>query len=757
MVRNYAITIGINKYYYVRSLSYAVRDADAMSQFFGSEMGFQKVYHFTDKSLPIPQDYGPDQDSRPTGSALRRFLRTRFDQPFLGDGDTLWFFFAGHGVRYEGRDYLMPIDTDLEDLKNSAIPIHYISERLRRSGADNIILLIDACRSYDGRRDGLGIGKEKQQGVITLFSCSPEESSYEIKELEQGAFTYTLLNSLRLQGEGNCATVERLYQRLRYYVPQLTRQYKQVVQTPYGIIEPLSKNHLILLPRQATLSDVETLKKDALTAEVQHKAKEAKQLWIRVLAVSPADPEAIEGIERLLEGVTRPAATSETLPIERKASPISPSPKVSSTIRTDTPYSPTHKKNESASSKKSTDVSQIQRTVSQGSLGSLVNAIKASIQLTSQSYSPLQWFGFVGTVFTIILLRLVIPSQKNFFEKDKSPSSQSSKPSDETSADFSPCTTVSTSTFGFDSISSLPFSSGIPKGKLVSPGSGSLMASISIPVQRNLLAQIIPQQPNGVPQVPVTPLYPSSDNVLQVPKVKISSTSDSSMACANKALKLAFEAKFLGAQVVITPENNGTDTVIQNILTGNADLAAIGRPLTEQEKSEGLIAVDVLREKIALFVSSENPFNESLSASQFGQIFRGEIIDWSEVGGLPGAIRFIDHPENSDTRKTLRAYPVFVVAPFSNGATVDSMRSDDIEAIISALGKDGISYAPVSQVIGNPSIRILAIHNTLPNDPRYPFSQPYSYVYAGEASPGVASFLRFATSEEGIRAIRGAE
>jgi uncharacterized caspase-like protein len=299
MARNWAITIGVNKYSYLRSLNHAVRDADAVSQFFMQEMAFHQIYHFTDESLPIPQDYGPDMESKPTGSTLRRFLRTRFEQPFLRDGDNLWFFFAGHGIRHEGRDYLMPIDGDPGDLQNSAIPIHHISECLRRSGADNIILLIDACRSYEGRRDGVGIGKEKQQGVITLFSCSPEESSYEIQELQQGAFTHVLLNSLRLQGEGNCATVERLYQRLRYYVPQLTRQYMRVDQTPYGVIEPLSKNHLILLPRQATLGDIEVLKKDALTAEIRRNAKAAKQLWIRVLAVSPADPEAIEGIERL--------------------------------------------------------------------------------------------------------------------------------------------------------------------------------------------------------------------------------------------------------------------------------------------------------------------------------------------------------------------------------------------------------------------------------------------------------------------------
>jgi len=223
----------------------------------------------------------------------------RFESPFLGDGDTLWFFFAGHGIRYEDRDYLMPLDGDPGDVSSTAIPLHYVTERLRRCGADTVILLIDACRSASGRRDGVGVGEEKQQGVIILFSCSPRESSYEIDELQQGAFTHVLLESLRLQGEENCATVERLYKRLRSSVPALNQRYQKPQQTPYGLIEPPTKYHLILLPQQATSSDILTLKNDAYRAESGQALAQAKQLWTRTLAIAGADAEAIEGIERL--------------------------------------------------------------------------------------------------------------------------------------------------------------------------------------------------------------------------------------------------------------------------------------------------------------------------------------------------------------------------------------------------------------------------------------------------------------------------
>ena len=150
MGTNWAITIGINRYSNLQALNYAKRDAEAMQTYLQEDLKCQKSYHFSDNSPPIPQDYGPDLNSQPTYATLRRFLRVRFEEPFLRSGDNLWFFFAGHGRRHEDRDYLMPIDADPGDVANTAIPLHYVTERLQRSGADNVIMLLDACRSGVG-------------------------------------------------------------------------------------------------------------------------------------------------------------------------------------------------------------------------------------------------------------------------------------------------------------------------------------------------------------------------------------------------------------------------------------------------------------------------------------------------------------------------------------------------------------------------------------------------------------------------------
>ena len=224
----------------------------------------------------------------------------------------------------------------------------------------------------------------------------------------------------------------------------------------------------------------------------------------------------------------------------------------------------------------------------------------------------------------------------------------------------------------------------------------------------------------------------------------------SSMTVINEALKKSFEEKFSGTTVNLAA--GGTDKALQSLLKGDIDLAAIGRPLTKEEKAEGLTETTLSREKVAIIVSPENPFKGDITFEQFAKIFRGEIKDWSELGGEPGSIRFVDRPDSSDTRISLSKYNVFLNAPFATGANATQESSDETAAVVKDLGKDGISYAIASQVLDQPNVKIIPMHKTLPDDPRYPFSQPRGYVYK-DANPAVLAFLGFATSPAGQAAI----
>ncbi|WP_434683698.1 GUN4 domain-containing protein [Pseudanabaena minima] len=325
MARNCAVIVGINDYDEISPLKYAKSDAERMRDFFMQDLGISQddLYFFTDDS---PRN-ALGRKTQPTYGTLKSFLGDRFADPFLSAGDTLWFYFSGHGMPCEGRDYLLPSDGNPRTMPALGIAISDVTERLRRSGADNVVMLIDACRSDGAKNAGMGIGEEKQQGVITFFSCSPSQVSYEIDEIGQGAFTNVLLEALRIQGEGNCATVERFYQYLRTHVPRLTQSYKNYVQTPYAVIEPATKLHYILLPKFANSTDIDSLKKDALYAELHGDLTLAKQLWKRInVASSGNDQEVIDAIERLANKQSAPRPqTREAVSSSGSKTPSSPS------------------------------------------------------------------------------------------------------------------------------------------------------------------------------------------------------------------------------------------------------------------------------------------------------------------------------------------------------------------------------------------------------------------------------------------------
>ncbi len=272
----------------------------------------------------------------------------------------------------------------------------------------------------------------------------------------------------------------------------------------------------------------------------------------------------------------------------------------------------------------------------------------------------------------------------------------------------------------------------------------AFLASASPQSVAALMAPAIAQTP---------PTFPVPDSVPAGTAIRISSGSDN-MNAISEALRQGFEAEYSGSQIAITRKN--ASAAIQDVLNDNADLAAISRPLTDEEKAKGLFAVPVQREKIAVVVGKDSPFSGGLTGSQFAQIFRGDITDWSSVGGPAGPVRMIDRPASSETRQSLQAYPVFKTAAFETGANAIQLSEDSTAALAKALGTDGIGYALVGQLAGQPDLKALELHKTLPSDPNYPFSQPYAFVYAGGASPAMAAFLGYASGSPGQVALSNA-
>ena len=248
------------------------------------------------------------------------------------------------------------------------------------------------------------------------------------------------------------------------------------------------------------------------------------------------------------------------------------------------------------------------------------------------------------------------------------------------------------------------------------------------------------------------PTFTPPNSVAEGTEIAIDGTP--SMAIINRSLESGFEAAYPGTDVVIA--TNGDEAALRALQAGEIDLAAIGRPLTEEELTQNLTEVPISREKIAIIVGRDNPFQGDLTFEDFARIFWGEVTNWSQLGGPDLPLRFIDRPADSDTRIALSDYDIFKGRPFETGETAIQVQADDTAAVVRELGNNGVSYAIAAEIIGQDAVRPVSMHNTLPNDPRYPYSQPRGYVYQGEASIPVEAFLGYATNPDGQQDVAAA-
>jgi phosphate transport system substrate-binding protein len=211
-----------------------------------------------------------------------------------------------------------------------------------------------------------------------------------------------------------------------------------------------------------------------------------------------------------------------------------------------------------------------------------------------------------------------------------------------------------------------------------------------------------------------------------------------SMVTINQNLKRSFERQFPGTSVVTSA--NGSQNGITDLLAGRVDIAAVSRPLTAQEQSQGLMAVSVTKDAIALVVGKVNPFNQGLTSTQVADIFQGKINNWSAVGGENATIRVINRPAISGTHQAFQEI-VLKKGNFGTTPNIATLPRDATTPLLQALGTDGIGYATFAQVANQQTVRFVPIDGLTPDANGYPFQRQLFYVYKNSASPGVQAFL----------------
>jgi phosphate transport system substrate-binding protein len=219
-----------------------------------------------------------------------------------------------------------------------------------------------------------------------------------------------------------------------------------------------------------------------------------------------------------------------------------------------------------------------------------------------------------------------------------------------------------------------------------------------------------------------------------------------SMVQINQAFKNRFEQQFPGTKVNTNAQ--GTNKGIELLKTRKIDIAAISRPLTSQEETEGLTAVPISKDAIAIVVGINNPFRRGLTQQQVVDIFQGKITNWSEVGGENQTIRLINRPSSSGTRQVFQEL-VLKGANFGNTNNFITLERDATTPILRALATDGISYATYGQVANQRTIRTVPVNGLTPEATSYPYERNLYYAYQQPASPQVQAFLGYVFSPLG--------
>jgi hypothetical protein len=244
------IAIGINHYQFFQPLSYAQQDAEALLDFLVGEahLPADRCVLLTDTSPPAL-----GHSTSPTRENIQAWLN-RLCRELVEPGDTLWCFFSGYGVSWNGQDYLMPAFGNPTDIPATGIPVREIFATLKAAPAEtpnkiNTLLLLDMNRA-SSTRAGDSTGTEtaqlaKQLDIPTILSSRPGQFSRESAATGHGLFAAALLEALRYT---NCTTLESLERYLNHRLPELSEHCRLPVQEPLTVVSNAEKIQMLIWP-----------------------------------------------------------------------------------------------------------------------------------------------------------------------------------------------------------------------------------------------------------------------------------------------------------------------------------------------------------------------------------------------------------------------------------------------------------------------------------------------------------------------------
>jgi hypothetical protein len=172
------------------------------------------------KNLDFSVILKKDADQRTMEDAIRYFGKQ------LKKGGIGLFYFAGHGIQVEGRNYLIPVDARIEsesDVKYEAIDSGRVLGKMEDAENQLNIVILDACRNNPYARafrtHQRGLARmNAPTGSLIAYATAPGEVAADGPE-RNGIFTKHLIKHMATPN----LSIEHLFKRVRIDVAKQTK------------------------------------------------------------------------------------------------------------------------------------------------------------------------------------------------------------------------------------------------------------------------------------------------------------------------------------------------------------------------------------------------------------------------------------------------------------------------------------------------------------------------------------------------------
>ena len=223
----------------------------------------------------------------------------------------------------------------------------------------------------------------------------------------------------------------------------------------------------------------------------------------------------------------------------------------------------------------------------------------------------------------------------------------------------------------------------------------------------------------------------------------VSTDGSTSMEKVIGFLSEAYMNKNSAVKVTYNPTGSGSG--IKAVQAGSCDIGLASRDLKPEEATD-LNGTVVAIDGIAMIVNKENPVKD-LTIEQIAALYKGEITNWSEVGGADAPVVLIGREATSGTRDGFESITDTEDACKYNQELTST--GDVVQTVSS--NPNAIGYASLASV--KDTVKLISVEGVTPStetiqDGSYKIQRNFVMVTKknAELSPAAKSFFEFATS-----------